>query len=251
MADSGRFAVHRPELLPALMEGERKLATMMHENAQRIAAGRVLIRANSEHEFVYRLREGWACRRRAAADGRGQFILVFLPGDFFAVKSMYVTCHFDDVQVLSDAVVEKLHYKEVYRACSRDPDIALRCTWQVIEEERRLHSWVFNLGQGNAEERLAFLFTDLRGRLVASRTIGSDSLNYEMPLTQPELADHVGITAIHVNRVLKSLRDRGVVTVRDGKVTIHDLDALTRMAEPLMDAYERKAPQYNISGRAQ
>jgi DNA-binding transcriptional regulator LsrR (DeoR family) len=63
-----------------------------------------------------------------------------------------------------------------------------------------------------------------------------------------QLADHLGITSVHVNRVLKSLRDRGIASVRDGQVFIENLHELTRIALPLLDAYERSAPQYNGAG---
>src|ERR1700753_2135377 len=93
---------------------------------------------------------------------------------------------------------------------------ASRCIWQVMEEERRLHSWVVGLGQGSAEERVAFLFLSFHNRLVASASLASDALQFPMPLTQSQLADHLGITAVHVNRTLKVLRDTEVLSVRDG-----------------------------------
>src|SRR3984893_2888170 len=124
-------------------------------------------------------------------DGRNQFILIFLPGDLFAVKSMFVKRHPDSVQAISGIVAERAHYKTFYEAYVKDSDIATRCIWQVMEEERRLHSWVTGLGQGSAEERLALLLVDFRGRLVLSGTIPKDSLTYPMPLTQSQLADHL------------------------------------------------------------
>jgi DNA-binding transcriptional regulator LsrR (DeoR family) len=65
-----------------------------------------------------------------------------------------------------------------------------------------------------------------------------------MPLTQAELADHLGITAVHVSRVLKDFRDSGMVTVRDGRVTISNLDMLAQRASALLDTYERVNPAY-------
>jgi CRP/FNR family transcriptional regulator, anaerobic regulatory protein len=113
-----------------------------------------------------------------------------------------------------------------------------------MEEERRLHSWVTGLGQGTAEERVALLLIDFRGRLVLSGTIPEDSLTYSMPLTQSQLADHLGITPVHVNRVLKTYREAGIVTVRDGCVSIADLDALAQHAAPLLDVNERGRTAY-------
>ncbi len=169
---------------------------------------------------MYRVCAGWACRARPLIDGRDQFILMFLPGDFFAVKSMFVTRHSDDVRVLSDAVIERIEHRRLFQAYHDDGDIASRCIWQVIEEERRLHNWVVGLGQGSADERLALLMLDFRARLVASGSIPADEYTFEMPLTQVHLGAHLGLTAIHVNRVLKEFRQNEILHIRERCATI-------------------------------
>src|SRR5882757_335542 len=220
MMDSTKFALHRPEFLEPLMRGEEKIASIMRGSAFELSAGAILVEGGTEHSYVYRLLSGWVCRNRLLADGRNQFILIFLPGDLFAVKSMFITRHPDSIQAISNVVAERVHYGTLHDAYVRDSDIATRCTWQVMEEERRLHSWVVGLGQGSAEERLALLLMDFRGRLISAGVLSDASLDYEMPLTQGQLADHLGITAVHVNRVLKEFRDNRIVTVRDGYVSI-------------------------------
>jgi CRP/FNR family transcriptional regulator len=244
MPDSARFALHRPEFLTPLLRGEIAIAALMKDSRLSFEACETLIEAGTEHPFVYRLISGWAGRTRQLADGRNQFILIFLPGDLFAVKSMFVTRHPDAVQTLSKVVVERIHYQDLYKAYSESPEVSVRCTWQVLEEERRLHSWVVGLGQGTAEERVALLLLDFRGRLALSGALAADAQTYQMPMTQAQLADHLGITAVHVNRVLRSFRERDIVSVRDGKVTITDLDALSRRAAPLLDVYEKSTTQY-------
>jgi CRP-like cAMP-binding protein len=244
MPDSARFALHRPEFLEPLQRGEAAIAALMKGSRLAFEAGKTLIETGTEHPFVYRLISGWAGRMRRLEDGRNQFILIFLPGDLFAVKSMFVTRHTDAVEMLSKAVVERIHYQELYKAYLDNPEVAMRCTWQIIEEERRLHSWVVGLGQGTAEERVALLLLDFQGRLALSGTIAADAHTSEMPLTQAQLADHLGITAVHVNRVLRSFRERSIVSVRDGRVTITDLAALSGRAAPLLDIYEKSTQQY-------
>jgi len=246
--NAARFVLHRPELVGSLVRGDAKLAELMKGSARTLPAGHVLIEANTEHEYVYRLRSGWACRNRSVPDGRDQFILIFLPGDLFAVKSLFVTRHPDRVQLLSESVVERLNYQQLQEAYSHDADIANRCIWQVIEEERRLHGWVFGLGQGSAEERLALLLVDLRGRLVMSGAILEDSLTIEFPLTQVQVGEQLGITPVHTNRVIKSFRERGIAAFRSGEVTIQNFAELRRIADPLMDSYERSAAQYGLPG---
>jgi CRP/FNR family transcriptional regulator, anaerobic regulatory protein len=244
MTDPIRFAHHRTELEKSLLAGEQKLQALMQGPVLELAAGKTLVRAGGDHEYVYRMVSGWACRVRTLTDGRDQLILVFLPGELFAVKSMFMSCHFDNIRILADSVVQRIHYKDLHEAFIADPDIANRCIWQVVEEERRLHSWVFGLGQGSAEERLALLMIDFRGRLALAGAIARDALTYPMPLTQTQLADHLGITPVHVNRLLKSFRENGILAIREGEVVIMNLDELTQRAYPLLDAYERKTPEY-------
>jgi len=86
--------------------------------------------------------------------------------------------------------------------------------------------------------------TYLRGRLALSGATDREARTFNMPLTQTQVADHLGITPVHVNRTLRIFRESGVVTFRDGEVTIHDLEELARRAYPLLDAYERKTPEY-------
>jgi len=100
MSDSARFALHRPEFLDALVRGEEKICALLKGSAFALGADEILIEADAEHRFVYRLLEGWACRTRLLPDGRNQFILVFLPGDLFAVKSMFITRHTDAIMSL-------------------------------------------------------------------------------------------------------------------------------------------------------
>jgi CRP-like cAMP-binding protein len=244
MSDSARFALHRPELHEALTRGEAKIKALMAASRMRVRANELLVEANTEHRWVYRMVSGWASRNRTLPDARDQAILVFLPGDLFAVKSMYVLKHSDDVIVLSDSVLERIDYRELLAACNADSDIAHRCTWQILEEERRLHSWVTSLGVGSAEERLALLLTDFHGRLAVSGVIDHNAMSFKMPLTQIQLAQHVGITAVHVNRVLRLFREQGIVAIRDGEVRIGNLERLAKIAFPLMDAYERRTPEY-------
>lgn len=241
MADSARYALHRPEMTESLDRGDQKLVRAFHGSASRHRANEVLIKANCDHPFVYRMIQGWACRTRSLPDGRDQCILIFLPGDLFAVKSMFVERHPDDVRTLSECLIERLHYRELYRLYRNDPDIANRCIWQVIEEERRLHNWVVGLGQGSADERMAMLLLDFHSRLQGSGVIAEGALQFQMPLTQQQLADHLGLTSIHVNRVLKSFREREIVVVREGMVRILHFENLRRIALPLLDLHERKA----------
>lgn len=246
---SNYFATLRPELTGSVQRGDEKLSALMQDSAhsaRSAPAGHVLVRTGSQHDYVYRLRSGWACRNRAIADGRDQIILIFVPGDVFAVKSLFLTHHPDSVQLLSAAVVERVHTAKLREAYCADADIANRCMWQVIEEERRLHGWVFGLGQGSAEERLAKFVLELRGRLALASAISVEAHSFEFPLTQVQLSEYLGITPVHANRIVRIFREKQLVVFQNGQAVIQDFVELRRIAAPLMDAFERSVPEFDI-----
>ncbi|WP_171070351.1 Crp/Fnr family transcriptional regulator [Methylobacterium terricola] len=244
MPDSARYLLHRPEILNALRRGEAAIDRVMVGSGRLYPAGRLLVEPDSPNTQIFRLRKGWVGRLRTLEDGRSQFILIFLPGDLFAVKSLFVTHSPDAIQALSEVLVEQVDHRTLREAYERDADLATRCMWQVIEEERRLHNWVVGLGRGSADERLALLLIDFRGRLILSGTLPPGALAYDLPMTQEQIGDHLGISNVHVNRVLRAFREDGLVTMRGRRVTIGDLDALVRIAAPLLDISERERPEF-------
>ena len=97
--------------------------------------------------------------------------------------------------------------------------------FQLAEDERRLHNWVAALSKGSADERIATLLLDLHGRLHHAGLANGDA--FRMPMTQQEIGDHLGLTLVHVNRVLRRLREAGIVTVQRGMVWVEEMEQLS------------------------
>ncbi len=88
---------------------------------------------------------------------------------------------------------------------------------------------MLSLGRRPANSRLAHLMCELKVRLETAEL--TEGLSYELPLTQTELAEILGLTPVHINRTLKELRETGVVTIRNRMVEIADWDGLVALAE--------------------
>jgi CRP/FNR family transcriptional regulator len=233
MESGTRFSFHRSQFRGALLRGEDKITALMSGSSKKHAAGTTLVEADAEHSFAYRMIQGWASQTRRLADGRSQSILLFLPGDLFAVKSMFLLRNAHTIEFLSDAVVERVDHQTLRRCYVQDHDVYSRCIWQLLEDDRRLQNLVVGLGLGSAEERLALLLLGFHERLAHCGNISPAALSYLMPLTQSQLGAHIGITPVHINRVLRSLREAGIVTISGGSVRISDMCELRSRAAAL------------------
>jgi CRP/FNR family transcriptional regulator, anaerobic regulatory protein len=234
MESGTRFSFHRSQFRGALLRGEDKIAALMSGSSTKHGAGTTLVE-DAEHIFVYRMIHGWASQTRRLADGRAQSILLFLPGDLFALKSMFLLRNAHTIEFLSDAVVERVDHQTLQRCHVQDEDVSIRCIWQLLEDDRRLQNLVVGLGLGNAEERLALLLIGFHERLAHCGNIAPEAPNYLMPLTQAQLGAHIGITSVHINRVLRSFREAGIVTISGGSVRISDMCKLRGRAAALLN----------------
>ncbi|MGE7157037.1 Crp/Fnr family transcriptional regulator [Methylorubrum rhodesianum] len=244
MPDAARYALHRPEIREALDRGEAAILNLMGPTPQVFSAGQTVIGMEEEHETVHRLRTGWLARTRRLPDGRNQIIAVFLPGDLFGIKTMFMVRQPDAVEAITDATIDRVEQERLRAMMAHDFDVTLRVIWQVIEDERRLHAWVVGLGNGNAEERVAQMLLEFRGRLARSGHIAPDAAEYRLPMKHHHIADLLGITDVHVSRVLKHLREAEVACLERGTARLLDLRALERLARPVQDVFERASPEF-------
>ena len=231
-----RFPLHRPELLGALQRGEVVLTRAMRPNARIFKPGEKILEEGEPHGFVYWLRTGWVARTRRLPDERNQIIAIFLPGDFFGVKTIFLVQQPDALEALSAVTVEFLDCREVLNLARQDPDVGIRLWWQICEDERRLHNWITGLGRGNAEERIAAMLLDFRIRL---RRAGLAGEGFRLPMTQQQMADYLGLTVVHVNRVLRRLKEAGAISVSGGRMMIRDIQAIAQLARPIQDVFDR------------
>src|SRR4051812_37334628 len=240
------FPLHRPELRDLLLRGEAAIKRAMG-TPTRCRQGHALVSTGEESRMIYMLEAGWVARTRQIEDGRRQLIVVFLPGDLMGIKSMLLERQPNTIECLTDAQVRTIDHKRLLELVEQDHAAGVRIMFQLAEDERRLHNWVAALGKGSADERIATLSLDLCGRLFQTG-LASGNGSFRMPLTQQEIADHLGLTVVHVNRVLRRLRESGIVTVQRGVVTVEGATRLSRLAAPLQDIFERATPEFG--GRA-
>lgn len=176
------------------------------------------------------VREGWACRTRTTKDGRRQIIGLLLPGDVFGSSLGASTLADFSVVALSNVIIE-----------GRQPDIEHPEAMLVHAhaEAAIATRWIARLGQRGAIEKI----TDLVDELVVRQRLGEADDIPAAPflLTQYDLADATGLTAIHVNRTLRELREANVLHLRRGEVRVPSLRRLRALAHGKEQENERLA----------
>jgi CRP-like cAMP-binding protein len=236
------FPSPRSDVEQHLVAGDNALAEAMKNSAGTYAAGHVLVKAEEYHDRVYRLISGTVARLRVLDAGRRQIICVFTPGDLLAVKAMLLDRQPDSIECLSTSRLSTLDYKDAISLAAMNSNVGFRLLWQIAEDERRLHNNVAMLGRGNAVERISTMLVDITGRRGKIRIAGD--AHRQIQMRQQDIADYCGITTVHVNRTLRSLRQQGGITVHKGMINITDLAVLVRHALPMLDIFERESPEF-------
>src|SRR5438094_5026029 len=200
-----------------LQRGRDELLAAMTPTPQVLKRGEILVQMGEPHEFIYAIETGWLSRSRTLSDGRRQVIVLFLPGEICGIKTIFMTRQPDAIEALTPASVRRIHYKEACDLAAKDFGVAMYLAWQLAQDERHLHNWNVRLGRANAGERVAVLLLEFRNRLHALGVTSAGN-RYGLPLTQQQLADHVGLTTVHVGRILRRFRELEMVTIQNSEV---------------------------------
>lgn len=230
-----------PELLPtsfnrlkrllALSDDEHTALTRLCEGQLQRAGTRSIITGEGEPQLQsYLILEGWACRCRFVDGSRRQITALLLPG---AVSNPELDL---DPRLGIDHMICSLtpltyvaiDTEALARMVTRSPGLALALQLQRRREQSIQCEWAVSLGRRSASERIAHLICELHHRLW--RSANPSSLTINMPLLQADIADVVGLSPIHVNRMLQQLRGLGLIKWRSNQITISDLAGLQRLA---------------------
>jgi CRP-like cAMP-binding protein len=175
------------------------------------------------------LAEGWACSYKLLPDGGRQIVDFQIPGDFLGLRSILFRTADHNIEALTRIEASEVLTSDLLAAFSGAPRLAIGILWAASRDEAMVVEHLVNLGRRSAEERTAHFLLELAARLAL---VGmGDRTGYDCPLTQYHLADALGLSAVHVNRVLRHLREEGLVTFQKGRVAFEDFSRLTELAD--------------------
>lgn len=196
---------------------------------RRCQPGESIIQPGDTDERIYTLLSGWAFRYNTLPDGRRQILNFLLPGDLLGLQAELNAAAPHGIEALTEVSLCAFKHSTVFRLFSDHANLAYDLTWLAAHSERLGDDVLLSVGRRTARERVAMLLVHLTKR---ARSVGMEEGGcIPFPLTQAHLADALGLSPVHVNRVLQRLRRDGLIRLADGRLAIGDLRALRRVAE--------------------
>jgi CRP-like cAMP-binding protein len=193
------------------------------------SADRTFIREGEELDASTLLVEGLVCRYKDLRDGSRQITALHVAGDFVDLHSFTLKRLDHNIMALTPCRVALVPHARLKEITETLPHLTRLLWFSTTLDAAIQREWELSLGRRTALARTAHLFCELRARLGLIGLAGE--AGYALPLTQAELGECLGLTAVHVNRTLRELRERGLMAFRDHEVRIPDPPGLARVAE--------------------
>jgi CRP-like cAMP-binding protein len=212
----------------ALSDPELSVLASLHKRRRTFVAGRDIVHQGQSDQAAYILASGWACSYKLLEDGQRQIVDFQIPGDFVGLRSVLLNVSDHSIEPVTDIEVTEIHVADLLDAFAQTPRLATAVLWAASRDEAMVVEHLVDVGRRDAAERMAHFLLELGTRLALVGLGSKDG--YACPLTQYLLADALGLSAVHVNRVLRQLREAGMVTFRDGFVAFDNYDQLVNFA---------------------
>ncbi|WP_158806757.1 Crp/Fnr family transcriptional regulator [Beijerinckia sp. L45] len=215
------------QALTALSEDDRVVLAGLSGSPRVIDPGTDLCREADTPDGILIVTAGFACRYKLRQNGARQITDYLLPGDHCDLRALPNEMR-GSIVALAPSKVAKISSETLVSVQSDYPAIAEAFRRAALVEGAILREWLMNMGRRSADERLAHLFCELFVRMHTVGLVHGNS--FRLPLTQFDLGDTMGLSYVHVNRTLQSLRQQGLFTLSSKTLTILNPEGLQKLA---------------------
>ena len=191
--------------------------------------GSYLVREGETPRLCSMIVKGLAYRHKVTGEGGRQILSLHIPGDFLDLQHLFLNEADHNVQTLTRAEIAFVPARTIEELTLRRPAIG-RAMWvDALVDASIFREWIVNVGRRDSRARIAHLLCEFALRLESAGL--AEEYSYDLPMTQEQLADAVGLTPVHVNRVLKSLTADGLIARDKRALSIGDWDAMTKTGD--------------------
>ncbi len=220
--------IRRLRMTSAVTDEDIKAVDALPISVREYAAERTIVGDGQKATECCLIIKGFCARSKTTSEGRRQILSIHIPGEIPDLMSLHLHLMDHDLSALTPCTLGFIHHDALRLLHRRQPNLADMFWRDTLIDAAMFREWIVNVGQRPAPARLAHVIVELRERLkVIGRIEGN---RFEMPLTQEQIGEALGITAVHANRVIKQLRQEGIVAFHRGHVEVHDENKLMELA---------------------
>lgn len=221
--------VRRLQLHSSLTGAEEAAVLALPTTLRTLEPGQYVVREGDRPTQCCVVVSGFAIRHKVGNDGARQIVNIHMAGDLADLQNSLLDTADHNVQALSRMVGAFIPREAIVDLAFAHSTVGKALWVETLIEGSIAREWIMNVGRRMAGPRIAHILCEFAFRLDA---IGMGrTCNYELPMTQEQLADAVGLTPVHVNRTLKSLTAAGLITMSRRCVGIRDLAELAAFGD--------------------
>lgn len=229
MISSTDFVVEKLKSFIDLTDNEISVFSSLPHRLITLAAGREIVHEGQRAHNAFILVDGWVASYKLLPDGTRQIIDVQIPGDFLGLRSLLLRTSDHSFEAITEITIAEISAQNMISTFSKSPRLASAVLWAASRDEAMVVEHLVNIGRRSAIVRTAHFLLELGNRL---NLIGVGTKHtYPCPLSQYLLADALGLSAIHINRVLRQLREQDLMTFQKGIVHFKNLEKLIALAD--------------------
>lgn len=223
------MAIRRLRALAPLDQSDRALlGAVLGRHIRQLRARTDIIDEGDPPRAVRVIHEGWVCRYKQLPDGRRQILSFLLPGDLCDCAVFLLDRMDHALATMTPVRFSEIPPADFLHLTREVPDVADALALSELVTVAIQREWTLNLGQRSALERVAHLMCELYARLDAVGLVRDGG--FAFPLTQPDLASATGLTPVHINRTLATLRREGMISLQRRWLQVHDIARLAEVA---------------------
>jgi CRP-like cAMP-binding protein len=213
----------------ALPDADRQALLALPATQKSYSRDAYLVREGEATTSCAVLLTGMAFRQKLVSSGARQIISFHIPGEFLDLQNLLLGIADHNVQCLTTATVAVVPKAPLLDLMTARPAIA-RALWEdSLIDSSVFREWVVNVGRRNAKSRISHLLCELMLRMRTAGLCGDTTCHF--PLTQEHLADATGLTSVHTNRTLQTLRKAGLIQLRANRLTVLDWHGLAEVGD--------------------
>jgi CRP-like cAMP-binding protein len=192
-----------------LDEADRQAILKLPHTIKTVEQHHYLIREFDRARQACVLLSGFAVRHKIVAGGHRQIVSIHMKGEFGDLQNSMLGIADYSVQMLTKGRVASIAAEDLHELAFQRPNVGRAMWTDTLVDGSIFREWIANIGRRDAFTRIAHLLCDFAIRMEAAG-LGQKG-NYELPMTQEQLADATGLTPVHINRTIKQLRADGLI----------------------------------------